>query len=125
MKKFIKILLIFVFSFLILDVSLFYYIVFQEQDVFKSQQEYSNEKSEIFLPRYFIKLSKFEDNYKNIVKDGFRPIQNPESIEQPNLIFGCSYAYGYVFDNTETISYIMSKYSTRPIINRAISGWGI
>lgn len=123
--KFLKIFLVFIFLFLILDISFFYYIVIQEQQVFLSQQKYLNEKSRIFLPKYFIRLMKFNDDYKGIIENHLRPIQNPESKEQPILIFGCSYAYGYVFDNEETISYIMSKYSNRPIINRAISCWGI
>ncbi len=49
----------------------------------------------------------------------FRPIENKNSKEQPILIFGCSGAYGYNFDDKETISHIMSKYSNRPIINRS------
>ena len=47
---------------------------------------------------------------EKIVKE-FRPIQNPKSKFNPIIIFGCSYAAGYVFDNKETISYVMSKFS--------------
>ena len=129
MRKLLKVLIclfISVFLFLIFDAVFFYSIVFKEYGVFKSQQKYEKGKFKDILPRYFIKLKKFEELYKDISKyDIFRPIQNSESKERPILIFGCSYAYGYVFDNTETISYVMSKYSTRPIINRAVSGWGI
>ena len=50
---------------------------------------------------------------------------NPKSKMDSILILGCSYAYGYVFNNEQTISYILSKYSKRPIYNRAINGWGI
>lgn len=128
MKKSITILIsctIFLLIFIIMDIIFFYYIVFQEQNVYISQQKYINPKEKIFVPKYFIKLNKFKDEYESIIKNHLRPIQNQNSKEEPILIFGCSYAYGYVFDNSETISYIMSKYSDRPIINRAISGWSI
>ena len=128
MKKYIKILincLIFILIFLIADIIFFYIIVIQEQSIYISQQKYLKSKEKIFLPKYFIKLTKFKERYEISTKYELRPIQNPESKKRPILIFGCSYAYGYVFDNSETISYIMSQYSDRPIINRAISGWGI
>ena len=128
MKKCIKILincLIFILIFLIADIIFFYIIVIKEQSIYISQQKYLKSKEKIFLPKYFIKLTKFKERYEGATKYELRPIQNPESKKRPILIFGCSYAYGYVFDNSETISYIMSKYSDRPIINRAISGWGI
>ena len=125
MKRILINIIIFILIFLIADIIFFYITVYKEQDVFKSEQKYLKSEKKIFLPKYFIKLRKFKNTYKRIIKSDLRPIQNPESKEQPILIFGCSYAYGYVFDNSETISYIMSKYSNRPIINRAISGWGI
>lgn len=128
MTKFIKIIIsffAFVFLFLICDIIFFYYTALQERDFFESKQKYSSKKRNFVFPKYFIKVSKFEDAYKHSTKRELRPIQNPQSKEQPILIFGCSYAYGYIFDNTETISYILSKYSNRPIINRSINGWGI
>lgn len=72
------------------------------------------------IANYSLKSNKF--TLKNIT---FRPIENANSPKRPIIIFGCSYAYGYNFDNKETISHIMAQFSTRPIINRACCGWGI
>lgn len=131
MKYFIKLLLgfiIFFILFIILDVVFFFYTEIKEQDMYKSLKQYNKKENNqpLFFESYFLRLNKFSDIYKELNNNnGFRPIQNLESEERPVLIFGCSYAYGYVFDNTETISYVMSKYSSRPIINRAMLGWGI
>ena len=122
LKIFIGIIAFFI-IFLICDIAFFYYTYYKQTNVFSSQKKYiqdSDEKKPI--PKYFIKLTKFKDEYDYI---NFRPIQNPDSNENPVLIFGCSYAYGYLFDNSETISFVMSKYSARPIINRASNGWSI
>ena len=108
--------------FLVSDVIFFYYIVSKERDTYYANATYTGDV--VHLPDYFIKLVKPKEAYKYALEE-MRPIQNPDSNERPILIFGCSYAYGHVFDNTETISYVMSKYSNRPIINRAQSGWGI
>ena len=76
------------------------------------------------LPSYFIKLTRFVDTY-NFRKAEFRPIMNKDSNSSPIAIFGCSYAYGYIFPNEQTLSYVLSKYSNRPIYNRAMSCWGV
>lgn len=111
------------------DLCFFYYEVFKEQDIYKSQAAYNSKENiqKFYIPKHFFKLVPPYDEYHyNIKNSGFmRPIQNQKSKEQPVIIFGCSYAAGYVFDNKETISYIMSKYSDRPIINRAVSGYGV
>ncbi len=75
---------------------------------------------ENILPNYIIRLKKdvdFDDMH-------FRPIENENSNERPILIFGGSYGYGYNFDDNETISYVMSKYSNRPISNRSVNAYG-
>ncbi len=134
-KIIISILLSF-FIFIIADIIFFYSIHYQGLDMFASQLQYrddisadtKNSKIKLFFnfaPKYFIKLQKFEDVFYKVIKPQFRPIQNPDSQERPIMIFGCSCAYGYIFDNKETISYAFSKYSKRPIINKAYNGFSI
>jgi hypothetical protein len=104
----------------ILDISFFKYVDRQNFELRESQKQYG----EVPESKYFFKLRPWKETY-SIEKHFFRPVMNSESKENPVVIFGCSYAYGYVFDNDQTISYALSKYSKRPIINRAKSGWGI
>lgn len=116
---FIAVLVFFLFDFLfylIYHTSYYYTIVKPDKNYNISCAHFL--KNEI--ADYSIIYNKFDIN--NYI---FRPIQNKDSKEQPIIIFGCSYAFGYNFDNKETLSYILSKYSNRPIINRAICGWGI
>ena len=129
MKLFYKItisLIITIILIFIADIIFFYYVAIKQQDVYISQEKYSNDIviPPIYLHKYFFHLKRFKDLYQSSIVE-MRPIENVNSKESPILIFGCSYASGYVFDNQETISYVMSKYSKRPIINRAVSGWGI
>ena len=104
------------------DYLFFRHMYRQSLGIAKSVEKYIQD--ECLYPSYFVKLKHFDDVYE-IMKQKFRPIMNPNSTKDSILIFGCSYAYGYVFDNKETISYVLSKYSKRPIINRAYMGWGI
>lgn len=126
MKKIILKILINIFCIslfiLILDIIFYYY-----QGIFSNIQckNESIHKKEVYKnPRYFVKLIKFEDEYKR-TKTKFRPIENGNSEERPIVLFGCSFSYGYYFDDKNTFSYVLSKYSKRPIINRAYNGWGI
>lgn len=99
-----------------------------------------------FITREYLQMRKFitdtEYTYKNylferiksyplilhsegIDERAFRPVLNAKSKEKPIMIFGCSYASGFNFGDEETISYVLSKYSKRPIYNRAQCGWSI
>lgn len=123
LSKILCVLSIYFLLFLAFDIAFFYYVRSQQFEIIKSQQEYYEEK--LYLPHYFVKLNKFSDYYKSIIKHEERPIMNFYSKENPIVIFGCSYAQGYIFENEETISYVFSKYSKRPIYNRARNSWGI
>jgi len=45
--------------------------------------------------------------------------------KKPIVVFGCSFAYGFLLKNEETFSYKLSHLSKRPVYNRAYPGWGI
>lgn len=120
--KYVLVFLIIILTFFACDIAFFYFIRNENYSVARTQEKYLN--CNIILPRYFIRLTKLKDVYNNEMAD-LRPVMNINGNERPVVIFGCSYAYGYVFENEETISYILSKYSKRPVFNRAISGWGL
>ena len=52
----------------------------------------------------------------------------PEGLEyknkKPIVIFGCSYAYGFMLNREQTFSYKLSKLTKRPVYNRAYESWG-
>lgn len=124
MNKIFKILLAIFISlavFVCFDVLFFYYVANDNKKVIKSVEKYRAVKK---LPSYFIKLKPIKEFYRdNLIT--LRPVMNPDSKLNSIVIFGCSYAYGYVFPNEQTISYVMSKYSERPIYNRAINSTGV
>lgn len=125
MKIFLKVLvniLIALFILVIFDIVFFYTIAIKELKIAKLNNIVTDYIK--IIPKYSIKLIPFKNQYKDFLID-IRPVMNAESKEDSIVIFGCSYAYGYIFENKKTISYIMSKYSTRPIYNRAYNGWGI
>lgn len=125
MKKITKTLitiLITILTFIACDVIFFYYSVYKKTEYVRINQKYTKEK--IHLPKYFVKLEKFSNYYNEQINEK-RPIMNQNSIEDSIVIFGCSYAYGYIFENQETISYVLSKYSKRPVYNRARNGWSV
>ncbi len=109
--------------FILCDFLFFNHMALKELNITKSFGKYVDVK-EFNLPEYSIKLNSMAKQYEER-KTAFRPVMNPNSKENSIIIFGCSFAYGYVFDNNQTISYVMSKYSTRPIYNRALNCWGI
>ncbi len=124
MKKIFKILLTVLITFgvfISFDMLFFYHIVNENKKVRKSVEKWVTTYG---IPSYFIKLKSLKESYEKELLD-LRPVMNPDSKMDSIIIFGCSYAYGYVFPNEQTISYVMSKYSKRPIYNRAINGWGI
>ncbi len=124
MKKIFRIFLIVLITlavFVGLDMLFFYHIANESKKVVKSIEKYKSVKK---IPSYFIKLRPIKDYYQENLKN-LRPVMNPDSKMDSIIIFGCSYAYGYVFPNEQTISYVMSKYSKRPIYNRAINSTGI
>ena len=125
MKIFLKLFLTFIISFgclILFDYCFFKFEIMQKADLYKSFEKYN---FFIKLPKYFIKIQPFKNTYEDIKHYGFRPVMNADSKLNPIVIFGCSYAYGYIFENEQTISYIMSKYSKRPIYNRAFNGFGV
>ncbi len=109
--------------FFVCDILFFNYIAKEKMGIAKSVEKYRSNQ-EINLPKYFIKLTPMSQQYI-YEKRNFRPVMNPDSKKESIIIFGCSYAYGYVFNNNQTISYVMSKYSDRPIYNKAMNCWGI
>lgn len=41
------------------------------------------------------------------------------------VIFGCSFAYGFMLDDKDTFSYKLSRLTHRPVYNRASTAWGV
>lgn len=113
--------IIFLLIFVVFDILFFYFMAFKDAKEVEKQKDYIKQ---INIPSYFVSLKHFADEYEIITED-FRPVLNENNNESPIIIFGCSYAHGYVFDNEETISYILSKYSKRPIYNRAYNSWSV
>ncbi len=71
---------------------------------------------------YLLKYKSFDKNYKDLQ---FRKVEGSEfSDKKPIVIFGCSFAYGASLGDNQTVSYKLSKYLSRKVYNRAISGWG-
>ena len=128
MKTVIKILISIIISillFFIIDYIFYKYMLYNQTYFLNSNKDKIGIQNEqIKLSNYFIKLNSFKEIY-DIEKSQFRPVMNENSNENSIIIFGCSYAYGYIFENEKTLSYIMSKYSKRPIYNRSMNGWGI
>lgn len=118
--------LIFIFLIFLLDFFVFVKTANESCKVSASWSKYtgSAEGESCSFPKYSFKLVSFKDHC-HLDKEQFRPVMNKDSKEDSILIFGCSYAAGYVFDNEQTISYVLSKYSTRPVFNRASSGRGL
>lgn len=124
--KYIKIL--FINFFIIFCIYQLLEVIFFGIDLFRSYP-YCNKDRTIkqyiidnFRDCYLQKYIKFETNYKKLP---FRPISGKQYInKKPILIFGCSYAYGFYLDDTETISYKLSEYTKRKVYNRSFPGWG-
>lgn len=125
MKNIFKIIIVAIITlciFILCDIIFFYLCLFEEIKISDTVKKWKKEK--IYIPVYSIKLSPPQSYFSEHLQD-LRPIMKPHSTENSIIIFGCSYAYGYVFENEQTISYILSKYSKRPIYNYAYNGLGI
>ena len=75
--------------------------------------------------KYSPKLKSFDAFYSEVKADYFRPPSGLNYKKKSIIIFGCSYAYGYVFPDDQSFSYKLSQYIHRPVYNRAYLGWGI
>ncbi len=84
---------------------------------------------EINLPppkfEYSIKLKPFEQDYINIRKNKLRKPVGITSNKKSIVIFGCSYAYGYILPDEKILSYKLYELTGRPIYNRAFVAWGL
>lgn len=69
-------------------------------------------------------VTPFDKEYKT-AKKAFRPPVGLNHKKEPIIIFGCSYAYGYVYPDNKILSYNLSEESNRPVYNRAFFSWGI
>ena len=49
----------------------------------------------------------------------YRKVLNENSNLRPILLFGCSYIYGYKIPENNFFSYLLAKYTKRPVYNRA------
>ena len=65
-----------------------------------------------------LKMAKYNDNWG-------RGATGNSYNSRPIVIFGCSYAYGYNLEQTQTFSYKLAKLTKRPVYNQAYTGWGI
>ena len=54
--------------------------------------------------------------------------RSPEGLQykkkKPVVIFGCSYAYGFLLNKNQTLSYKLAQSTKRPVYNRAFTAWG-
>lgn len=93
---------------------------------FFEQYRTINVKDFGLLRNYSLHLEKFSDFYSLVERNYFR---KPEGLgyknKLPIVIFGCSYAYGDILKNEQTLSYKLSHYTKRPVYNRAFGGWGV
>lgn len=124
MKKFILPVISSIILFLFAE--FIFYIIYVSKEYFNIVRP--NKDINISLGKYLLESMQGYPliiHKQSIDEKFFRPVQNVQSKEHPIMIFGCSYAYGFTFKNEESVSYILSKYSKRPIYNRAQDGWGI
>ena len=114
--KILKIIIIWLFLFLILGLLINYIL-------------YSKQINSYNIINY---LDSFKiqsiDNYYYICKNGnyFRDVFSfNNSSKKPIVIFGCSNAYGHDLEINQTLGYKLAKLSNRIVYNRAIQGFGI
>ena len=82
-------------------------------------------KDEYVLKNGFFPFHKGITNFtfdEKIFRDN--PIGAEYKNKKPIVIFGCSYAYGFLLDREQTFSYKLSKLTHRTIYNRAYPAWG-
>ena len=126
MKKLLKIFFISLFIFALL--------LFAVEWIIWLQENHKMRKAGIFPPS--IQRLAFHPGVKNFEFDPYtfpRPENGwgraPEGLQysdkKPVVIFGCSYAYGYRLNDSQTLSYKLANYAKVPVYNRAWTGWGI
>lgn len=120
MKK-INIKIILINIFLIISIFLLCDYIF-----FTTYKTYQN-----YGPNYIQNLTKKigtfnQDNeYMKFYEQNKREPVNTDKNGKSIIFSGCSFAYGYGLDYTETIHYQLAKYINRPIYNLSFPGWGI
>lgn len=123
-KNLIKLLLINIFIFSLLAVIADYSIYL------KFRNNYYN-NSKFHFPTY---LDNYKENFslqsvqafKILSGDEFRlPVWNDNYKKAPILIFGCSYAHGFLLDDNQTINFKLSNLTERNVFNFALCACGI
>lgn len=89
------------------------------------------EHSKVFIvdenkpkPFWQNKMLDFEAEYDQYLKDALRKPIGLEYKKAPIVLFGCSFTYGYRLNDNQNFGYYLSKYSKRPVYNRAFNAWG-
>ncbi len=95
--------------------------------VYKKQIDYLKTNKNRYVPKfnYSLKLEDFNKEYKIIKQNDFRKPLGVDSNKKSIVVFGCSFAFGYVYPEEQTISYQLYKNTKRPVYNRAFCSWGI
>ena len=88
-----------------------------------------NRYSAIYHPfEYTLELRhvlKFDEWYHMVSPRVFRRAAGLQNGGRPNIIFGCSFAYGSGLSDNQTLSYKLAKIMHVPVFNRAIGGAGV
>lgn len=72
---------------------------------------------------YNLEVKNFDELYEDIKKERFRKPVGLQYHKKPIILFGCSYAYGYVLKENQIVSYKLSELTKRPVFNRGYIGW--
>lgn len=91
------------------------------------------ELKDIFQPEkfhYSLKLIPFSQFYQQeqVFFESLRRKIEPadkENEKKPIIVFGCSFAYGALLEDTDTFEYKLSRLTNRTVYNRAFQGFGI
>lgn len=94
-----------------------------DADYIKRYNEYAQENHLKNLKLGYYPCVEF--NY-NRAKKTFRPVEigKLKNIKRPVLFFGCSYTYGSMLDNNQTLPYKINKLTGRTTYNRGFQGSG-
>lgn len=110
---------------------LFFVIIFFEAitfvvDYYKLKENFVFDNRWNIQP-YYTKIYSFKDFYNNFKNEEwfFRSPSDLLYKNRPIILFGCSFTYGQNLEQNQTMSYKLSQYTNRAVINRAHSGWGI
>ncbi len=129
MKKYKKILsCILVNVFFLFLIIVFFEIFTYGIDYFRFNLQHYRFGNKYNLQPYNTKIRDFRDSY-------FQNHRNPNYIRypsglnykssQPIILFGCSFTYGTNLAQEETFASKLSKYTRRPVYNRASGGWSL